>query len=136
MKKIHTGLMICLSACLSLTVYAEEQVLHQGESWVNKSKKIRGTWKIVEDGGKTYVVLGETFKTSRGPDLKIFLSPSPIAKIGKKDKVEATGKQVALLKSPKGGQRYEVPAGLELKDFKSMVIHCEKYTVVWGGVDL
>ena len=131
-------LILTIATMLFLTspLFAAESTVHSGEGWQNKSKKTSGAWKVVEDGGKHFVVLGDKFKTSRGPDLKLFVSPHAIESIGKKQKIENDGKLVAELKKTKGAQRYEIPASINLADFKSLVIHCEKYTVVWGGVSI
>ena len=43
-------------------------------SWTKKSFSVSGTWSIVEEGGKHFVVLSDDFKTKKAPDLKIFLS--------------------------------------------------------------
>ncbi|MFT5125981.1 MAG: hypothetical protein ACI9TH_000264 [Kiritimatiellia bacterium] len=126
-----SSLFITLSSAQSA-----EQIHRAGETWVNKSKKTSGSWKIVEEAGLTSLILQSDFKTSKGPDLKLFLHAKPMGELGKKDPVEATGKLVGELQSAKGEQRYPLPSGVKLDDYKSLVIHCEKYTIVWGGVDL
>lgn len=126
-------LSICLFSLAVFNVAAEEVTLHAGDSWV---KKIKGGWKIVESDGKRFVTFDDRFKTRKGPDLKLFLSSVAMGAIGNRDKVESAGRFIALLKSAKGRQRYAIPAEVDLAVFKSLVIRCEQYTVVWGGVGL
>ena len=110
---------------------AAETVLHSG-SWTKKSFASKGGWSIVESDGKHYVVLSDDFSTRKAPDLKIFLSPL--------EADAATGKNaadgstlIAPLASNKGGQRYEIPADVNLDDFKSILIHCEQYAKLWSA---
>jgi len=30
-------------------------------------------------------------------------------------------------------QEYEIPAGIDIADFASLLVHCEAYSVLWGG---
>lgn len=79
--------------------------------------------------------LSVDFKTTKGPDLKLFLTTKPIAEIGNREVIETHSQFVAKLKSPKGEQRYQLPDDVNRSDFKGLAIHCEEFSVVWGGVD-
>ena len=107
------------------------KTLYSGQ-WTKKTNKIAGNWSIVEKGGKRYVVLDSKFKTSNAPDLKIILSPTAIKDLKSKNAMQKA-KIVSLLKSNKGAQTFEIPKGIDLTKFKSVAIHCEKYTKLWGG---
>ena len=103
--------------------------------WTKKSFKSAGTWEIYTDGDKSFVRLSADFRTRNAPDLKIFLSPLAAS--------ETTGKNatdgavlVAPLSSNAGEQIYEIPAGVDLADFKSILIHCEQYSKLWSAADL
>ncbi|MDA8019903.1 MAG: DM13 domain-containing protein [Thermoanaerobaculia bacterium] len=127
-------LFLYLGLFLPMSVSAQGQVVHQG-TWTTKGFDVDGTWKIVRDGGKTWVVLDEAFSTKSAPDLKIFLSPN--ATEGLDNRNATRGSQlVAVLTSHRGAQRYEVPADVELQRFRSIVLHCEKYTKLWAAADL
>ena len=113
---------------------AASETLYSGV-WTKKSFKSSGDWSIVREGGKTLVNLSADFKTRDAPDLKIFLSPLAAA--------DATGKNatngsimVAPLSSNAGAQTYEIPAGVDLADYKSILIHCEAYAKLWSAADL
>ena len=103
--------------------------------FVRKSKKLKGSYDVVQRDGRTFIVFSDDFRAANGPDLKIFLSP--------KDVSDATGRNatdgainIGVLKSTRGVQEYEVPAGVDLADFGSVLVHCEAYSVLWGGSDL
>ncbi len=103
-----------------------------GNTWLKKNYAAQGDWTIETKDGHSYLVLADNFKTKKGPDLKLFLTKKSGSNIGKNEAVESHGTFVANLKSHNGGQRYRLPAGTKLSDFKSIVIHCEKYTKVWA----
>ena len=103
--------------------------------WTKKSFKSAGDWSIVKKDGKMFVQLSDDFRTRNAPDLKIFLSPHAAA--------DATGKNategavlVAPLSSNSGGQTYEIPAGVDLANFSSILIHCEAYSKLWSASNL
>lgn len=103
--------------------------------FVRKSKRLKGSWEVVERDGKTFIVFADDFRAANGPDLKIFLSPQSVS--------DATGKtaingalNIGELQKTKGTQEYEVPAGVNLADYGSVLVHCEAYSVLWGGGDL
>lgn len=134
---LHLAALLAALSALVLALWAAppasaQEILHRG-AWVAKGFDIDGSWQIVREGGKTYLVLDDAFNTKSAPDLKIFLSPRAVAQLENRNATEGAV-LVAKLKSNRGGQRYE------LRDdpgrFKSVVIHCEKYSKLWGGADL
>ncbi|MEO1053375.1 MAG: DM13 domain-containing protein [Bacteroidota bacterium] len=135
MKNIPTKyLLVC---CAILIASASSTLMAQSKSgtWKTKSYSIAGTWKISEENGKKYVTLDSKFKTKNAPDLKIFLSPLSIDEL--RDKTATKGSLlVAPLKKNYGQQKYEIPSGTDISKYKTILIHCEKYTVLWGGASL
>ena len=105
------------------------------QPFVKKKKKIKGAWSVVQENGKTLIRFSDDFKTKNGPDLKVFLSPQSIADVTGETALEGAV-LVGLLKSTKGAQDYVLPEGVSLSDFSSVLIHCEAYTVLWGGGQL
>lgn len=110
------------------------EVVYAGE-WTKKSFKSAGGWAIVNQGGKTYVELDAEFKTRRAPDLKIFLSPLDAGETNGKNATNGSV-LIAPLTSNKGAQRYELPEGVDLAAYKSILIHCEAYSKLWSAADL
>lgn len=103
--------------------------------FIKAKYKISGDVTILEKDGMTILRLSEDFKTKNGPDLKLFLSPQMAG--------EATGQtatqgavKLDVLRSNKGAQDYILPEGVSLADFNSLLIHCEQYSVLWGGANL
>lgn len=104
--------------------------LAQSGKWIPKAKPISGTWSIVDSGGKKVLQL-KGFKTSKAPDLKIFLSPRASGQLNGKNATAGSVK-IAKLKSTNGDQSYVLPAGIDLSKYRSVVIHCEQYSKLWG----
>ncbi|MEO1101551.1 MAG: DM13 domain-containing protein [Pseudomonadota bacterium] len=103
--------------------------------FVRKQKRLKGAYSVEQRGEQTVIVFSEDFRAARGPDLKVFLSPQTIADV---DGDTAVNGAVLLgeLSSTKGTQEYILPAGVILSDFSSVLVHCEAYSVLWGGSDL
>lgn len=101
-------------------------------SFVKKQKSIKGDFEVVRENGQTIIRFSDDFKAKKGPDLKVFLSPQTVDAVTGQT---ATNGAVLLgkLKSTKGTQDYVVPAGVSLSNFSSVLVHCEAYSVLWGG---
>ena len=105
------------------------------QPFVKKKKKIKGAWSVVQENGQTLIRFSDDFKTKNGPDLKVFLSPQSIADVTGETALEGAV-LLGLLKSTKGAQDYVLPEGVSLSNFSSVLIHCEAYTILWGGGQL
>ena len=104
----------------------------QDQAFFKKKYRIKGTWSLVERDGKNFIVFSDDFKTKNGPDLKIFLSPKSAADVNGKNAV-AGSINLGALKNKKGGQEYEIPAGTDLSTYSTVLVHCEAYSILWGG---
>ena len=129
MKKIQ--FLLVFVALSSLSTFAQK-----GNTWSKKYYTVSGNWSIENTGGKAYLVLHSDFKTSKGPDLKLFLTKKSATTLSKKDAVEKHGMLLGELKSIKGEQKYLIPSSVNISDYKSIVVHCEKYTKVWGAASI
>jgi hypothetical protein len=49
---------------------------------------------------------------------------------------EGAAHEVAVLKGNQGSQNYELPAGLDLSKFRSAVIYCKRFSVVFATAEL
>jgi hypothetical protein len=81
------------------------------------------------------VFLEPDFEVGPGPKYHVYLVPR--ATVRENGDVPGT-KFVDLgrLRSFKGSQRYEIPAGIDLKSFSSIVIWCEAFGVLISPADL
>lgn len=104
-------------------------------SWTKKSFTVKGAWSLIEEGGKTWIVLDEAFSTKKAPDLKLFLSPHAGAKLSGKNATDQAV-LIAELKSHKGGQKYAIPSGVDLSKFTTLALHCEQYSKLWAVAPL
>lgn len=126
---------IFLAALLTAAAPAHaEEILAQGE-WSKVSYRIAGEWQIVAEDGARYVRFDENFRTRRGPDLKVFLSPDALAQVEER-KVNARSYELGALQANSGAQQYEIPAEIDLADFRAILIHCKSYAHLWGGADI
>ncbi len=107
----------------------------QTNAFFKKKYKMKGSWALIERNGKTIVKFSDDFKTKNGPDLKVFLSPKTANQVTGKNALEGSIK-LGVLKSNKGGQEYEIPAGTNLSQFSTVLVHCEAYSILWGGGSL
>lgn len=103
-----------------------------GGVWVKTSYAIAGRWAIVMRGGKSYIEFDDDFKTRRGPDLKVYLSTRAVEQLSDRT-VAANAVEIAALKRPRGAQQYEIPARLDLNDYRAVLIHCKRFSHLWGG---
>lgn len=104
-------------------------------TFVRKSKRLEGNWQVIQRDGQTVIRFADDFRAANGPDLKIFLSPKDVATVTGTTAVEGS-LLLGELKSTRGTQEYLVPAGVNLDDYASVLVHCEEFAVLWGGGDL
>lgn len=103
---------------------------HAG-GWSKKSSRINGSWSITGN----ILTISDDFKTRSGPDLKIFLSTAPLSQLNGNN-ATSNAILVSPLASASGGQQYYLPAGVDLSQFQSIIIHCEAFSKLWGGAPL
>ena len=105
------------------------EVVSKG-SWAKKSNTIAGTWSI-DKSGDTYTLKLTGFKTRSAPDLKLFLSKQSAGAVTGKNATK-NAVRIAVLKSAKGDQSYVLPKGINPGDYKTLILHCEKFSKAWG----
>lgn len=101
--------------------------------WVKKEQRINGSWMIESRADGSYLVLDESFKTRKAPDLKFILSNKPIDQVNSKNALDG-GKIVALLDSNRGEQSYKLPD--DYADYTTLLLHCEQFSKLWGAASL
>ncbi|NET01901.1 MAG: DM13 domain-containing protein [Sphaerospermopsis sp. SIO1G2] len=96
---------------------------------VEQDHPTNGIAKIVKVNGKRYLEFDKAFTTARGPKVRVVLHRKNNVPVNLKAKNYVT---ISPLKKFDGTQRYEIPANLDLDDFKSVAIWCERFNVTFG----
>lgn len=121
---------------LASAVFAYSQAATAAETtgtWTKKFAKISGEWKIVQDADGAKLVLNGDFKTKNAPDLKFILTNATVAEMNGGNAMNGAV-IISPLKSNKGEQVYVLPENF--KDFKTLALHCEKFSKLWGATDI
>ncbi|MFF3722970.1 DM13 domain-containing protein [Streptomyces erythrochromogenes] len=97
-----------------------------------------GKVKVIQlPDGSRYLRL-EGLDTSNGPDLRVWLTDAPVKQGVAGWRVFDDGEHVSLgeLKGNKGDQNYEIPADVNLADYSSVSIWCDRFDVSFGAAAL
>ena len=103
--------------------------------FTKKHYTIDGQARVMKTDTGTQIVFNDAFETRSGPDLKVYLSKLPISEL-EDESVSANSLKIGVLKSRQGAQSYIIPDDISLEDYKSVIIHCEAFSMLWGGFDL
>lgn len=135
MTRLIAGLigLFTLFAIIPLAAEAQSPDAETG-GFENQEYDIRGSWTIETREDGRYLVLSEDFRTRRGPDLKIFFSADSAENVTGNN--AANGFFLTALDRNRGAQEYRLPDDLDLADYASVVIHCERFSKLWGAGNL
>ncbi|MFD7834148.1 DM13 domain-containing protein [Streptomyces sp. NPDC059761] len=113
------------------------RTISQG-SLISHEHSTTGTVKLIRlpDGSRTLRL--ENLDTSSGPDLRVWLTDAPVKEGADGWFVFDDGKYVSLgkLKGNKGDQNYEIPADVNLTEYSSVTIWCDRFNVSFGAAAL
>jgi len=84
---------------------------------------------------KKTVFLNDNFEVGPGPKFHVYLVPKADIR-SSSDLSDVMFVDLGRLRSFKGSQKYAIPAGLDLAKYKSVVIWCEKFSVLISPADL
>ncbi len=95
-----------------------------------------GGFRIIEEAGSLTLHLLDGFKVSSGPDLYFVLNPADLGAA-----TDNNAKTNALRIEPKlkkltGVDTYAIPAGTDLSQYKSLLIHCWQFNHLYAGAAL
>lgn len=94
----------------------------------------RGTAAVLEIDGKRILRL-TNFATSNGPDVRVYLVAAPDA--ADNETVTSAGfVELGKLKGNQGDQNYDVPAGLDLAQYRAVTIWCARFGVNFATAPL
>jgi hypothetical protein len=97
-----------------------------------------GTVAVLKLPDGSRILRLENLETSDGPDLKVWLSDAPTIPGRKGWHVFDDGKYQNLgnLKGNHGNQNYAIPGTVQLADFRSVSIWCDRFNVSFGAAEL
>lgn len=93
-----------------------------------------GRVRVMELPDGTRVVRLEDLNTSNGPDLYVYLSTNPAS--GDEGAFDDDVINLGRLKANQGNQNYDLPAGVDLARFASLVVWCDRFDSAFGAADL
>jgi hypothetical protein len=85
-----------------------------------------GVAKIIATGESSALRL-EDFRSTNGPDLYVYLST---------DKQASDFVELGRLKGNIGNQNYEIPEGIDLSKYDTVLIWCKQFSVLFGSAEL
>src|SRR3990170_662594 len=108
----------------------EPRVTHSGEfRGADDFHFGRGKALLIETGPGVYTLRFEEFSVRNGPDLFVYLSPS--AEGNAEGAINLGG-----LKATDGAFNYDVPDGTDLTRFKSAIVWCRQFSVLFAVAPL
>lgn len=116
---------------------ADNTLLAAGD-FVTQEHDTSGAVQLVRRAdGRVQLVIRD-LDTSDGPDLRVWLTDQPVRESRAGWRVFDDGEWVELgrLKGNRGDQVYEVPAGTDLTDLRSVSIWCKRFSVSFGAAEL
>jgi hypothetical protein len=81
------------------------------------------------------VFLNPDFEVGPGPAYHVYLVPKAGIR-SNDDMKDVMYIDLGRLRSFKGSQRYPIPAGVQLKDYPSVIVWCERFSVLITPADL
>ena len=131
--------LVALFTCiLCVSISSAQESIYQGSFEANSYwTTFEGDWEIKKDGDEYVIYFKDNFEAKKAPDLKVFLHKLPFKKIdGDNASHKADAVLIAQLSKYKGAMSFKVPASVELTNYQSLIVHCEKYSKLWGGAAL
>jgi hypothetical protein len=89
----------------------------------------RGQALLIQTGANEHTLRFEDFEVRNGPDLFVYLSTDP-------DGYSDDALELGELKGTKGAFNYEVPAGTDVAQYKSAVVWCTDFGVLFAVAPL
>jgi hypothetical protein len=85
----------------------------------------RGSALLIESSPGSYVLRFEEFSVRNGPDLFVYLSPDPSGYVD-------GALELGELKGTDGAFNYDVPPGTDISRFRSAVVWCKAFAVLFA----
>ena len=124
--------LLFLAGCAGDTSTPAAEVLATGAFVDKGGQHTEGNYRIEQIGDDVRLVLGSDFRTDEGPDLHVLLSPVEVDSADN-DNVAATALVIAPLQEQIGEQVYPVPSGVDLRAYRTVLIHCIEFSHLYGA---
>ena len=113
---------------------AEAVSLAQGTFHSNAHETI-GTATILSLSDGRRILRLTNFSTSNGPDVRVYLVAA--ADVNDEATVDEAGfVELGKMKGNKGDQNYDVPASVDLTQYRTVTIWCKRFSVNFGSAPL
>ena len=100
----------------------------------SRSHQTSGRALVLNDGSEQRFLRFENFRTDNGPDVNVYLSAAPS---------DAPARDLAVdfvdlgdMKGNVGAQNYEIPSGVDLGHYSTVVVWCVRFSVAFGVAPL
>lgn len=120
------------------TTEATVPVRLAGGRLISHEHATAGTVSVLRLPDGSRILRLEGLDTSDGPDLKVWITDAPVIEGRDGWHVFDDGRYRNLgdLKGNHGNQNYVIPADLDLADFRSVAIWCDRFNVSFGAATL
>jgi hypothetical protein len=105
-------------------------------SFVDRSHPGSGVAKVLNDGSEQRFLRFEDFETDNGPDLFVYLTRADAAADSGAFGVDGDFVNLGRLKGNVGEQNYEIPVDVDLGEFDTVVVWCDRFSVAFTAADL
>jgi hypothetical protein len=89
---------------------------------------------VLNDGSEQRFLRFENFSTDNGPDLRVYLSASSAE--GDSGAFDDDFVDLGVLKGNIGDQNYEIPVGVDLSVYDTVVVWCVRFSTPFTAADL
>ena len=95
----------------------------------------KGTATVLDLGGGRRVLRLTNFETSNGPDVRVYLVAA--ADVQDNNTVKTAGfVELGPMKGNIGDQNYDIPATVDLANYRTVTIWCKRFSVNFGSAPL
>ena len=101
----------------------------------SNAHETKGTASVLDVGGGRRVLRLTDFATSNGPDVRVYLVAA--GDVQDDATVKTAGfVELGLMKGNIGDQNYEIPASIDLDQYRTVTIWCKRFSVNFGSAPL
>ena len=119
-----------------VAVPGEIVTLAQG-TFGERSHPGEGTALVLNDGSEQrFLRFEDDFATDNGPDLFVYLTTADADSPADDFGVDGQFVSLGRLSGNVGSQNYEIPIGLDLSEFDTVVVWCDRFSVAFTTADL